>query len=97
MEIKLDFTNEECKEILSKKGYIIEEMDGWYDENSYLTNCDCERTTHSTKITVAYKPCNEDLVKKDEKPLLSRLRNFSCENSISQEIKNVLVNLLLND
>lgn len=94
MELKISFTTDECMNILSSKGYIIEEMDGWYDENSYMTSCD-EEKMKSIRVLVAYKPEEKEIIKKESRPLLSFLKEYSLESATSREVNKLLLNLML--
>ena len=94
MELKISFTTDECMNILYSKGYIIEEVDGWYDENSYMTSCD-ENKMNSIKVLVAYKPEEKESLKKEAHPLLSSLKEYSLESATSRELKKSLLNLIL--
>ena len=92
MELKIQLSKIECNKLLKKYGYTIEDVYGWYDTESFMTKESDNVRLSCAKITIAYLPHEEKIVKGKKHPMLSFLKNYSCDNVVAKIIKGKLLN-----
>ncbi len=93
MELKLYLEGNECDEILRSNGYIVEEVDGWYENDPYIANDYVDTTMSCMKVKVAYLPCDRDKIKKSEHPTVNELKEYKYDKIVSNIIKKAILTI----
>ena len=98
MKINIEFTEEQCNQLLEKHGYVVEKTTLYYnpETNPYVDDRECDPSLlRGLDYKVVYLRDHKPAELDKEYPLIDECRNYMYSNAVDKMMSNLFYNVML--